>query len=341
MNLRSIKSNVWHWFLPGDKTETTRKIANRLYRNRILIQQDGNADGDWKKAERIRKNEFRRLLFWVNQPCIWTEKQVVEPVAHWLDRADFFQIIARLSPILEAFGVIAIPLVLAYATQRYQEDLQKRELEQLQQQTVATYLNQLSTILLDVKGDLRDPENEKLRTLTTATTLTLLRDPNLEGEHRSQVMRLLLRTKLVDSDTAYGPKRPDDRVTILNFNNAALERVNLSNTLLSATSLSGANLRRANLRRAELWNANLSGANLSGANLSKAELWNANLSRVNLEDVNLSGANLWGVNLSGANLADASLSGAYLCKTQLPKTVQLDPNRDCETLKQLYPWHFE
>ena len=82
--------------------------------------------------------------------------------------ADLFKIIERLSPTLEALGVIAIPLVLFFATQRYQDGVEQRELEKLQQETVANYLNQLSTILLDVDGDLRDPQNEKLRTLTIA-----------------------------------------------------------------------------------------------------------------------------------------------------------------------------
>ncbi|MEM8611160.1 MAG: pentapeptide repeat-containing protein [Cyanobacteria bacterium P01_H01_bin.105] len=392
MNLRTIKSNVARWLRPTDKTETTRKIANRLYRNRAITQRNGDADGDWKTAERIRKNAVWRLLFWLNQPCIWTEKQVVEPVAHWVDRADLFRIIARLSPTLEALGVIAIPLVLFLASQRYQENLQQRELEKLQQQTVTSYLNQLSTILLEVEGDLRDPQNQELRTLTTATTLTLLRDPNLNSPRKGQVIKFLAQMGLVTRKIVYGPQQPESQVVTIslkgadlgyadlgfadlnfadfsfanlvganlrssnligvtlvgtnldfaNLNFAKLSGATLVGTNLDFAKLHGTNLVSANMVGADLASANLMAANLAGANLVEANLYNTDLTRADLSFAKLDRANLGFAALYGAdNLTESQVQVAYLCETQLPQDIRLDPNRDCETLKLLYPSYFD
>ena len=339
LNLRTFVSNVARWFLPTDQTETTRKIANRVHRNRAVIYRDGDDKSDWIEAERIRENAGHRFLFWLH--CIVISIQVRGPM---------------LEAIGAVVGAIAIPVILFCISQNYQEKLQQRELEKLQQAAVMSYLQQLSMIVLDVKGDLRDPQNEQLRTLTTATTLTSLLDTTLEGKERSQIMGFLIQMGLIDRDlTAYGPTLPDEMMTTLNFRGVHLPGADLSFTQLSFTSLSRAFMWDANLRGAVLWHANLSGANLSdanlsGANLSDANLSGANLSNANLRNTRMSGANLSGANLSGANLSAADLSGAnlenanledaYLCNTQLPNGSQLDRNRDCETLKQPYPDQF-
>ncbi|EKU96971.1 putative low-complexity protein [Leptolyngbya sp. PCC 7375] len=358
MNLRTIRAIVSRRLRPTDKTETTRKIANRLHRNRLAIHHDNNTDGNWHKAERIRKNSVRRLLFWINQLFVCIEKRAVEPVANWIDRADFFRIIERLSPTIEALGVIAIPLVLFFATQLYQRSL-------FQQQAVTDYLNQLSITLRD--SDLRDPQNEELRTLTTATTLTLLRDPNLDGARKGQVVKFLSQMRLINTENIpaepiQGSQGSEEKILIISLEDADLKDVDLkdadllfadlSSTDLSGADLSGAELAGADLRDADLWSTNLRsallwGSNLRSANLRSADLRNANLKDANLRsadlrDANLKGAdlaaaNLWRANLESADLSGANLEGVYLCETKLPKDIRLDPNRDCETLKQLMP----
>ena len=176
--------------------EQIRSIAHQLYLNRQKTGRSGDAESDWHQANAIYKIPARRFLFSLNQPLIRVEKHTIEPIADWVDHADIFRIIERVSPTIEAFGVLIgaflIPLVLFAATQNYQdqvierereyqETIRQQELERLHQQALEDYFNQLSTILLELEGDLREPRNERLRTLTNAATLTLLREPKLDG----------------------------------------------------------------------------------------------------------------------------------------------------------------
>ncbi|MBE7384405.1 MAG: pentapeptide repeat-containing protein [Leptolyngbya sp. SIO1E4] len=328
---------------PKNSTEAIREIAERLYLNRQARGEAGDAESDWAKAERIAKSPIRSRLFHVHQRFIWVEKQAIEPTARWVERADLFRIIEKLSPTIEALGVIAIPLVLFFAAQSYeerllqreqtyQENVRQQELERSQQQAVTDYLNQLSTILLDMEGDLDDSQNEGLRTLTTATTLTLLRDPNLDGNRKGQVIEFLSQMNLVQREFVYGPQRPEDTVPIISLrtadlSSADLRGTDLSNADLSFADLSFANLRRAdlffadlsfaNLRRADLFLADLSDADLSGADLSDAILHSADLSNADLFLADLSDADLSDANLSGADLRFADLSGADLSGANL------------------------
>ena len=332
-----------------DPTALTHAIAKRLYLNRLAMNRSGDADGDWVKAERILKSPIRRFLFRLNQPLFRIEKRAVEPVANWLDRADLFRIIEKLSPTIEALGVIAIPTVLFFAAQGYQENLRQQELEQLQQQAVTDYFNQLSTILLDVEGNLRDPQNEDPRTLLTATTLTLLRDPNLNGVRKGQVIEFLSQMSLVQREFVYGPQRPEDQIIVVTLVGANLRDADLWFADLNGADLRGADLVGANLRYADLRGADLSDANLRYAYLGFANLVGADLRDADLRDADLRDADLRFADLNGADLRDADLRyadlryadlryadlrDAYLCRTQLPTDITLDPDRDCELMKE-------
>lgn len=365
-----------------DPTEETRAIAERLYRNRLVTKRPGDADSDWAKAERILKSPVRRVLFRLNQPLIRAEKGAVEPVANWVDRADLFRIVERLSPTLEALGVIvgaiAIPLVLFSAAQNYeerllqrerayQELLQQQELERLQQQSMMDYLNQLSAILLEIEGDLRDPQNEEIRSLMTATTLTLLSDPNLDSSRKSQVIRFLSQMSLVQREEVYRAQSRENVATVVSLSNVDLSNIDLSNIDLSnadlrAVNLSKADLTGANLSKADLSsmmlpitnfsginitfttteyvvtrlsNVDLRSANLSNADFSGVDLSNADLSFATFSETNLHGANLSGANLSAAQeLTKSQFEETYLCETRFPLDIGLDPNRDCEQIEE-------
>lgn len=118
----------------------------------------------------------------------------------------------------------------------------------------------------------------------------------------------------------------------------AAPKADLSRINLSGGKLSRANFMLAQLDYSDLSNANLSNANLSFADLSCADLSNANLSFANLSNADLSGADLSGADLSCADLSspksltEEQLSKALLCGTELPRGVELDPNRDCNRL---------
>jgi uncharacterized protein YjbI with pentapeptide repeats len=142
-----------------------------------------------------------------------------------------------------------------------------------------------------------------------------------------------------------------------NFNNAALERVDLRATRLDGVSLrnadlhnanmdgvslrnadfeganlDGVSLRNADLRRANFCNTDLHNADLEGADLRNTNFRNANLARVDLEGANLSNANLDGINLEGANLEGAigfRFIGALdplLLREQVAIHIQAQPN---------------
>lgn len=127
---------------------------------------------------------------------------------------------------------------------------------------------------------------------------------------------------------------------------ANLEGANLSETALDGTDFRWANLRNANLQgahtqgtniptdfqsadlgKADLSNANLHWANFLGANLSETDLSNADLLGAKLGEI--TGANLSGTVLTASDVTDTALSSALLCKTVLPESSQLNPNRDC------------
>ena len=76
-----------------NKQQQIEAIAHQLYLNRLETGTDGNEHSDWEKAVSIFRDPARKLIFYLNQPLIRTEKKAVEPVANWLDRADLFRII--------------------------------------------------------------------------------------------------------------------------------------------------------------------------------------------------------------------------------------------------------
>ena len=369
--LRALRARA----IPKPAQQQLEAIAEKIYLNRLNTHQASDEHKDWEKAVKIFNSPARLLLFRINQHLIRAEKGAIEPIANWLDKAELFRIIERISPAIGALGVLAIPLVLFFATQEYQEKLKQQESERLQQQAVKDYFSQLSTLLLDVDGSFLDMENEQLRALTEATTLAFLDEPNLDGNRKGQVVSFLSQMELVNREIIYGPLRLEDREPTVrlikaNLSGADLRETNLINTDLRGARLNGArlnhsdldsarlsearlgdaelsfaNLRSADLRSADLNGARLNhtdlrGANLNGANLSFAYLQNSKLSGANLTGADLRGADLNGAYLIGANLnyayigdaigvSQAQLEPALLCETELPKNIDIDPNRDC------------
>ena len=311
--------------------------AHELWQSRSTRR---TAEEDWNEAKRqleqaARLKGWRRVASWLNQPFLLLEKRVWEPGAALVERAAFFQIVEKVSPVLEAIGVLLIPFVVWYATQSYQVQKDKQDQAVRQQDAIKTYLNQLTTVFLD--GKIK--EDSDLQQVTRASTLALLQDPSLDGDGKGQVIEFLSQLGLIliatEDDEGEAQKKQKQPVI-------SLARVNLSGANLSSANLSGANLSGASLSNANLSNVYLIKDYLIDATRTAIRI-NANLINANLSFVNLSGANLDGAILRGANLnyADLSraknwteeqLSQAKLCKTQLPPGTTLDPNRDCKEL---------
>ena len=139
------------------------------------------------------------------------------------------------------------------------------------------------------------------------------------------------------------------------LNDANLEQINFSQSILTNaelvdTNFKGANLCNTDLRGANLTGADLTGANLSGAYLSRADLRGANLTDAKLEDTQfkvtiydsetifpegfdyknsgavgpgaiLNGAFLNTANLRGVDLTGAKFIGAYLSGTDFTGAI--------------------
>jgi len=232
---------AFRWRRRPPTEESIRQVAEEIYQNRLLLNRPGDDKSDWATAEKIANSPLSTTLFATNRPLIKLEKRLVEPLSKHLRNSAVFDIVDRLSPALEAIGVLLIPLVLYLATQAYEEQREGQEIERLQQETVSNYLGQLSDIFLNAEGDLRSDENRRIRTIATASTITLLRDPNLDGQRKGQVVEFLSQMELVQGEApsdinAYG-LRP-----IINLTGADLDGANLSFTDLRSANLTVANL---------------------------------------------------------------------------------------------------
>jgi uncharacterized protein YjbI with pentapeptide repeats len=120
-----------------------------------------------------------------------------------------------------------------------------------------------------------------------------------------------------------------------NLGNANLQRANLRNANLQKAYLGEVNLQAAILEKASLHDAvlvvaNLQEAFLVGANFQKAFLEGANFQKAFLEGANFQKANLRNANLHEATgITENGLDSAELCRTVLPKNINLDQDRDC------------
>jgi uncharacterized protein YjbI with pentapeptide repeats len=306
------------------------EIQQRAYE--LYVKRGGvsrHPDEDWHEAKQQLEEErlhpatrmAKRVVHILNQPIAnpftWLEKRCIEPLANWMDGADIFRVIEKVSPVFEAVGVLLIPVVIWWGGQSYQVQRDQEAQELRQQDAVKSYLAQITTLMLD--GDLRN--NEDLQQLASATTLTLLRDPDLNGNRKGQVVGFLSNMQLIQVIPPSGESESKEpKPPVISLVGADLESANLFDADLRFADLSS-----ANLRDAELLNADLQGANLNGANLYRAYLYQANLTSATLENANLSDATLERVK----GLTKEQLSKAILCNTTLPPEFQALSNRDC------------
>jgi uncharacterized protein YjbI with pentapeptide repeats len=203
--------------------------------------------------------------------------------------------------------LLIVPLVLAVGAflfnyslnARQQENEEMRAAAQLeaeeqraQEEALRVYLQEMVDLMLD-EGLLSSEEEDEIRTLARARTVTVLRQ--VEGTRKRDVIQFLSQSGLI-SNSARGANIEPVIV---------LYEADLSGTTLDGLDLPGAGLAFANLSDTDLWHADLQGADLQGADLSDADLRGADLSDADLPEVDLEGADLEGAELSGANLEDA------------------------------------
>ena len=112
----------------------------------------------------------------------------------------------------------------------------------------------MGNLVLD-EGLLTSQEDEEVRTLARARTLTIL--GQLDGARKRSVVQFLYESQLIQKD------KP-----IVSLSGADLTDADLSGADLRGADLRVAALRRANLSRAVLFDVDLSHARLRGADLS-------------------------------------------------------------------------
>ena len=139
------------------RTNTTvkiREIAFQVYLNRQITGKAGDAISDWSTAQRIYNSPIHRLRFQLNWLLIHADQRASAPLVRWVFNTSTFQVFERLSPVLEAIGVLAIPFLVFAVTQssqdkttarerEYQQTLRQQDTERLQQQAVKDYFGQL------------------------------------------------------------------------------------------------------------------------------------------------------------------------------------------------------
>jgi uncharacterized protein YjbI with pentapeptide repeats len=144
---------------------------------------------------------------------------------------------------------------------RQVEQAARQEALRAQNTAVQVYLDQMSTLMLEM--DLRGSEaGSEVRNIAQARTSAVLQA--VEAENLRILLQFLSDAGLI--------QRVEEKPPIL-----SLDRIDFSDADLRNIALSGSNLSFANLS-----DADLSAANLSDANLRKAVLRRANLSRANL-----------------------------------------------------------
>lgn len=329
------RKNVFKNLQAEEKHEDYKRIAF------LLWEADGKPEncGDRYYLEARKKLAgFRWRLYQLNKPFIKLEKKIIEPLDSWSDRANIFNFFSKLSPIIEAIGVLAIPFVILLyegkqekrqqefeagqekQQQEFEENLILSQAEVRQQQAVRDYLSQVTTIHLESDFGKKLKEDKELQTLLKATTLALFNELSVREDYQKDSKD--------NVELGFKTVKYDKKGQVIEFLSdlSWIKSFDGENPLLSLSNsnLSNANLNGVNLEGVDLTNAKLEGANLSNTNLERANLDEANLERANLEGANLEGAKMKGVNLSkakmkGVNLIKAKLLGAYLMDTSLEK----------------------
>lgn len=191
--------------------------------------------------------------------------------------------VGALGEVFGALGQILIAILAVYIAWRQyviEKDLTTQQNLITQQQTIDTYFQGISDLVLDEEGLLEDWPQE--RAIAEGRTAAILSSVDAEG--KAKIIRFLSRARLLS------PLKRDNRLgrAILDGSGGYQEdRAYGVRVIDLGVMLAGANLQTTDLR----W-TDLSEANLIRANLNRCDLVKANLSRAVLYEASLRGADL-------------------------------------------------
>jgi uncharacterized protein YjbI with pentapeptide repeats len=228
---------------------------------------------------------------------------------------------------LDLLAKLAIPIVVLGATigfgwwQVHLVDLQHQSdqqlaLDQQQESTLKTYLDDMSDLLLNHNLG-NSKSGDEVRQVARVRTLTTLR--RLKADRNQVVLKFLQDAHLLskESENAYH--------SVVDLSNANLSGDDLRSVNLTYTFLIGSYLYRADLSDADMSGTDMNSARLNGANLTYAGFLLANLTNAMLGCITLDGAkictDLSDADLCGADLSDADLNGADLTYVNMSCTL--------------------
>jgi len=220
----------------------------------------------------------------------------LEQVRLWWGLVDW-EAIGALGEVLGALGQILIAILAVYVAWRQyviSKDLTIQQNLITQQQTIDTYFQGISDLVLDEEGLLEDwPQERAIAEGRTAAILS-----SIDAGGKAKVLRFLSRSRLLTPlmrDRRLGRAMLDGVGGYQEDRNFGIRVIDLG-VMLAAADLSGTDLR---------W-TDLSDANLIRANLGRCDLVKANLSRTILVDANLAGADLMGTRLFYGSVSTAT-----------------------------------
>jgi uncharacterized protein YjbI with pentapeptide repeats len=205
--------------------------------------------------------------------------------------------VGALGEVFGALGQILIAVLAVYVAWRQyviEKELTTQQNLITQQQTIDSYFQGISELVVDEEGLLEDWPQE--RAIAEARTAAILSSVDAGG--KAKILRFLSRANLLS------PLKRDQRLGRAILDGAggyAEDRAAGIRVIDLGVMLAGANLAKTDLR----W-TDLSEINLIRANLTRCDLVRANLARTILVDANLEGADLKGTRLFYGKVETAS-----------------------------------
>ncbi|MEL6158821.1 MAG: pentapeptide repeat-containing protein [Cyanobacteria bacterium J06627_32] len=230
---------------------------------------------------------------------------ISRPIARWGSGLRW-DIISALGDFLGAIGQIFIAVLAVYVAWRQyiiSRDLTVQQNLITQQQTIDSYFQGISELVLDDEGLLEDWPQE--RVIAEARTAAILSSVDAGG--KAKVLRFLSRSKLL---TPLARDQRLGRPILDGLGGYAEDRLNGTRVIDLGVMLAASNLVSTDLR----W-LDLTDANLIRANLTDCDLVRTNFARAILCDANLTNTDIMGVRF---------FYGAL--ETATPRTRQDTPN---------------
>ncbi|EDX87585.1 Pentapeptide repeat protein [Synechococcus sp. PCC 7335] len=221
---------------------------------------------------------------------------ISRPIARWGSGLRW-DIISALGDFLGAIGQIFIAVLAVYVAWRQyiiSRDLTVQQNLITQQQTIDSYFQGISELVLDDEGLLEDWPQERI--IAEARTAAILSSVDASG--KAKVLRFLSRSKLL---TPLARDQRLGRPILDGMGGYAEDRLTGTRVIDLGVMLAASDLSTTDLR----W-LDLSAANLIRANLSDCDLVRTNFSRAILCDANLSNTDMMGVRLYYGSLETAT-----------------------------------